>query len=61
MPANLLGLPAAATPGGLLDGMPIGVPCVAAPFRDDRALDAAEVIQDAVGRLVPVDPFVDGG
>ena len=60
MPANLLGLPAAATPGGLVDGMPIGVQCMAAPFRDDRALDAAEVIQAAVGRLVPVDPFVNG-
>jgi amidase len=61
MPANLLGLPAAATPGGLVDGMPIGVQCMAAPFRDDRALDAAEVIQAAVGRLVPVDPFVNAG
>ena len=61
MPANLLGLPAAATPGGLVDGMPVGVQCMAAPFRDDRALDAAAAIQAAVGPVVPVDPFVNGG
>ncbi|MGY1706200.1 amidase [Geodermatophilus sp. SYSU D00697] len=60
MPANLLGLPAAATPGGLADGMPVGVQCMAAPFRDDRALDAAAAIQAAVGVLGPVDPFVNG-
>jgi amidase len=60
MPANLLGLPAAATPGGLVDGMPVGVQCMAAPFRDDRALDAAAAIQAAVGPVTPVDPFVNG-
>ncbi|SFF15553.1 amidase [Blastococcus tunisiensis] len=60
MPANLLGLPSAATPGGLADGMPVGVQCMAAPFREDRALDAAAAIQAAVGALTPVDPFVNG-
>ncbi|MCO1661080.1 amidase [Pseudonocardia humida] len=60
MPANLLGLPAAATPGGLSAGMPVGVQCIAAPFRDDRALDAAAAIQAAVGAITPVDPFVNG-
>jgi amidase len=60
MPANLLGLPAAVTPGGLAGGMPVGVQCVAAPFREDRALDAAAVIEAAVGVLTPVDPFVNG-
>jgi amidase len=58
MPANLLGLPAAAVPAGLADGMPVGVQCIAAPFREDRALQAASVIEAAVGRLTPVDPFV---
>jgi amidase len=61
MPANILGLPAAATPGGLADGMPVGVQCIAAPFREDRALDAAAVVQAAVGLTDPVDPFVNGG
>jgi amidase len=60
MPANILGLPAAATPGGLADGMPVGVQCIAAPFREDRALDAAAVVQAAVGLTDPVDPFVNG-
>jgi amidase len=60
MPANLLGLPAAATPGGVSAGMPVGVQCIAAPFRDDRALDAAAAIQAAVGVITPVDPFVNG-
>jgi amidase len=60
MPANLLGLPAAVTPGGLAAGMPVGVQCIAAPFREDRALDAAAAIQAAVGVLTPVDPFVNG-
>jgi amidase len=57
-PVNVLGLPAAATPGGLVDGLPVGVQCIAAPFRDDRALDAAAAIEAAVGMTVPVDPFV---
>ena len=61
MPANVLGLPAAATPGGLVDGMPVGVQCIAAPFREDRALAAAAVIQAAVGLTDPVDPFVNAG
>jgi amidase len=39
--------------------MPVGVQCMAAPFREDQALDAAAVIQQAVGRLTPVDPFVN--
>jgi amidase len=60
MPANLLGLPAAVTPGGLAAGMPVGVQCIGAPFREDRALDAAAAIQAAVGVLTPVDPFVNG-
>jgi amidase len=60
MPANLLGLPAAATPGGISAGMPVGVQCIAAAFRDDRALDAAAAIQAAVGAITPVDPFVNG-
>jgi amidase len=61
MPANILGLPAAATPGGLAGGMPVGVQCIAAPFREDRALDAAAVVQAAVGLTDPVDPFVNAG
>ena len=60
MPANVLGLPSAATPGGVVDGMPVGVQCMAAAFREDRTLDAATAIERAVGVLTPVDPFVNG-
>ncbi|MEN2738236.1 amidase [Microbacterium sp. X-17] len=59
MPANALGLPAAATPGGIADGMPVGVQLITAAFREDQALRAAAVIEDAVGLTRPVDPFVN--
>lgn len=58
VPANLLGLPAVSVPGGLAQGMPVGVQCVAAPYREADALAAAAAIEAAVGALTPVDPFV---
>lgn len=48
---NLLGLPSAAVPTGLNDGVPIGVQIVAPRFREDLALDAAEAIESKVGIL----------
>ena len=57
-PANVLGLPSAVTFGGLADGLPVGVQCIAAPHRDDQALQVAEALQAAVGPTTPVDPFV---
>jgi len=57
-PANVLGLPSAVTFGGLADGLPAGVQCIAAPHRDDQALQVAEALQAAVGPTTPVDPFV---
>ena len=48
---NLLGLPAAAVPTGLHDGVPIGVQIVGPRFREDLCLDAAQVIETAVGVL----------
>jgi amidase len=60
MPASILGLPAAAVPGGLSGGMPVGVQCTAARFREDVALDAAAVIEAAAGLTGPVEPFVLG-
>ncbi|MFE3956319.1 amidase [Nocardia sp. NPDC059091] len=59
MPANALGLPAAATTGGFAAGMPVGVQIIAPAFRDDTALAAAEVIQTAVGVHTPIDPYVN--
>jgi amidase len=48
---NLMGLPAALAPTGLADGLPTGVQLVASRYREDVALDAAQAVEDAVGRL----------
>jgi amidase len=48
---NHLGLPAAAVPTGLVDGVPMGVQIVGQSFREDLCLDAAQVIEDHVGIL----------
>ncbi len=46
---NYLGLPAAATPTGVLGDIPMGVQIVGQAFREDLCLDAAQVIEDRVG------------
>lgn len=48
---NLLGLPAAAVPTGLHEGVPIGVQIVGPRFREDLCLDAAQAIEHRVGVL----------
>ncbi len=48
---NLLGLPAAAVPTGLADGVPIGVQIIGRRFREDLCLDAAQAVENAVGVL----------
>ena len=53
MPANVLGLPSAAVPAGLVDGVPVGVLLTADRFADDVALDAAEVVEAALGLDTP--------
>jgi amidase len=49
---NHLGLPSAVVPVGLAHGHPIGVQLVAARFREDLALEAAEAIEKHAGLLV---------
>ena len=49
---NLLGLPAAAVPTGLVDGVPMGVQVIGARFREDLCLGAAEAIERGAGTLV---------
>ena len=55
-PVNILGLPAAAVPTGLADGLPVGVQVVGNRFREDLCLAAAEAIEVRLGTVTPVDP-----
>lgn len=56
LPANLMGLPAACVPTGVANGLPTGAQIIGVPFREDLCLDAAEVVESAVGVLTPIDP-----
>ncbi len=59
---NLLGFPAVAVPVGLVAaadaprGLPLGVQIIASRFREDLALEAAEVVEAAHGIATPIDP-----
>lgn len=46
---NVLGLPAAVVPVGLLGGNPVGVQLIASRYREDVCLDAAAAIEARVG------------
>ena len=48
---NLLGLPAAAVPTGLHDGVPMGVQIIGPRLREDLCLDAAEAVERGTGIL----------
>jgi amidase len=52
----LLATPAIAVPTGLAAGLPMGVQLMAARFREDLCLDAAEVIEARAPALTPIDP-----
>ncbi len=56
MPANVLGLPSACVPAGLADGLPVGVLLTGDRFADDKTLDAAAVVEAALGVDTPIDP-----
>ncbi|HEY1722284.1 MAG TPA: amidase [Magnetospirillaceae bacterium] len=59
---NLLGLPAVAVPTGTTSapdaphGLPLGVQIIAPRFREDLALDAAEIVEARLGIATPIDP-----
>ncbi|MAS45289.1 MAG: amidase [Rhodobacteraceae bacterium] len=48
---NMLGLPSAAAPLGLVDGLPVGAQFVASRYREDVALAAAEAVEAKLGTL----------
>lgn len=56
LPANLLGLPAACVPTGVVNGLPTGAQIIGDLFREDLCLDAAQIVEESVGVLTPIDP-----
>jgi len=52
----VLGLPAVSVPTGLAGGLPMGVQLIAPRFREDLAMDAAEVIESRCPPMTPIDP-----
>jgi amidase len=55
LPGNALGLPSAAVPAGMVDGLPVGVLVTGALWHDLTCLDIAEAIEAA--ELVPKTPI----
>ena len=56
LPANLLGLPAACVPTGVIDGLPVGAQLISRRLREDLVLDAAEAVERELGVFTPIDP-----
>jgi amidase len=55
---NLLGLPSVALPASIENGVPQGVQIIARRFDEDRAFDAAAVIEQVVCLPTPIDPVL---
>jgi amidase len=57
IPSNLLGTPAAVTPAGVVDGLPVGVQVLGDRFSDLQVLTIAAEIEALVGAITPIDPI----
>jgi amidase len=53
---SFLGVPAVAVPTGMADGAPQGVQVISRMYREDLCLQAAAVLEAALGPLAPIDP-----
>jgi aspartyl-tRNA(Asn)/glutamyl-tRNA(Gln) amidotransferase subunit A len=49
VPMSLAGIPAISIPGGLADGLPVGVQIAGPAFSESRILDAAHALERAIG------------
>jgi aspartyl-tRNA(Asn)/glutamyl-tRNA(Gln) amidotransferase subunit A len=49
VPMSLAGIPAISIPGGLSDGLPVGIQLAGPAFSENRILDAAHALEQAVG------------
>jgi aspartyl-tRNA(Asn)/glutamyl-tRNA(Gln) amidotransferase subunit A len=49
VPMSLAGIPAISLPGGLADGLPVGIQLAGPAFSESRILDAAHALERATG------------
>ena len=49
VPFSLAGLPGISIPAGLADGLPVGVQLAGPAFSENRILDAAHALEQAIG------------
>ncbi|NQY55075.1 MAG: indole acetimide hydrolase [Ilumatobacteraceae bacterium] len=56
LPANLLGMPAAITPAGVTNGLPVGAQVMGDRFNDLRCLTIAAEIEAGLDPITPIDP-----
>ena len=59
VPMPLAGIPAISIPGGLADGLPVGIQLAGPAFSENRVLDAAHALEAAIG--FDASPARDGG
>jgi aspartyl-tRNA(Asn)/glutamyl-tRNA(Gln) amidotransferase subunit A len=49
VPISLAGIPAISIPSGLSEGLPVGFQIIGGAFSENRILDAAYALEQAVG------------